>query len=316
MVAPAGRRAVGDAPRLLRQGVPRPDRAPAPARDGSRSPGFFDDVRVLAIPEAARSRGVGRPSVVFMNVNTPEELERAPARARPGTARHGPSRQRARARRRSRRSTCCRARWRKRSTSAWCRTSCSTASRSTPPPSAGLTGARLVRITAPADQPWARVEVRSAPGRPRPALLVDVEMSPLSVPELAFVQITDPAGAPLRDRPRPGRARHPLRHRLPQRRRGAPRPAGRARARAGAPRAAPPRARARVHGGLLRADRQGDLPHRAALLPLRHPLRASRLRLPDGAGDHGVHPRRSSPRPARSRGGSTPPRPSARRARR
>src|SRR6185295_4338177 len=40
-------------------------------------------------------------------------------------------------------------------------------------------GARLVRVTAPADKPWARVEV---------------EMSPLSVPELAFVQITDPTG--------------------------------------------------------------------------------------------------------------------------
>ena len=57
------------------------------------------------------------------------------------------------------------------------------------------TGARLVRVTAPADQPWARVEVRSTPEDRDPALLVDVEMSPLSVPELAFVQITDPAGA-------------------------------------------------------------------------------------------------------------------------
>ncbi len=55
-------------------------------------------------------------------------------------------------------------------------------------------GARLVRITAPADQPWARVEVRSTPEDRDPALLVDVEMSPLSVPELAFVQITDPTG--------------------------------------------------------------------------------------------------------------------------
>lgn len=56
------------------------------------------------------------------------------------------------------------------------------------------TGARLVRVTAPADQPWARVEVRSTPEDRDPALLVDVEMSPLSVPELAFVQITDPSG--------------------------------------------------------------------------------------------------------------------------
>jgi hypothetical protein len=54
-------------------------------------------------------------------------------------------------------------------------------------------GTRLVRITAPPDKPWARVEVRSAPDDRDPALLVDIEMSPLAVPELAFVQITDPA---------------------------------------------------------------------------------------------------------------------------
>jgi hypothetical protein len=59
----------------------------------------------------------------------------------------------------------------------------------------GRDGSRLVRVTAPAHQPWARVEVRSSPEDRDPALLVDVEMSPLSVPELAFVQITDPAGA-------------------------------------------------------------------------------------------------------------------------
>src|SRR5262249_47972641 len=44
------------------------------------------------------------------------------------------------------------------------------------------------------EKPWARVEVRSSLEDRDPALLVDVEMSPLSVPELAFVQITDPAG--------------------------------------------------------------------------------------------------------------------------
>jgi hypothetical protein len=55
-------------------------------------------------------------------------------------------------------------------------------------------GVKLVRVTAPADKPWARVEVRSTAEDRDPALLVDVEMSPLSVPELAFVQITDPAG--------------------------------------------------------------------------------------------------------------------------
>jgi hypothetical protein len=49
-----------------------------------------------------------------------------------------------------------------------------------------------VRITAPEDKPWARVEMRSSADDRDPALLVDVEMSALSVPELAFVQITDP----------------------------------------------------------------------------------------------------------------------------
>jgi molybdopterin-guanine dinucleotide biosynthesis protein A len=40
--------------------------------------GFFDEVRVLAIPTAEVAR-LGRPDVVFMNVNTPEELIRARA---------------------------------------------------------------------------------------------------------------------------------------------------------------------------------------------------------------------------------------------
>jgi hypothetical protein len=56
----------------------------------------------------------------------------------------------------------------------------------------GADGARLVWVTAPEDKPWARVEVRSSSDDRDPALLVDLEMSPLSVPELAFVQITDP----------------------------------------------------------------------------------------------------------------------------
>ena len=58
----------------------------------------------------------------------------------------------------------------------------------------GPEGDRLVRITAPADLPWVRVEVRRSREDRDPALLVDVEMSPLSVPELAFVQIADPEG--------------------------------------------------------------------------------------------------------------------------
>ena len=42
--------------------------------------GFFPDVRVLAIPEAEVARW-GRPEVVFMNVNTPDDLARARALA-------------------------------------------------------------------------------------------------------------------------------------------------------------------------------------------------------------------------------------------
>jgi molybdopterin-guanine dinucleotide biosynthesis protein A len=54
--------------------------------------GFFDEVRVLAIPasEVARYRA---PEVVFMNVNTPEELEAARAllpALEPGAASPGP----------------------------------------------------------------------------------------------------------------------------------------------------------------------------------------------------------------------------------
>lgn len=56
----------------------------------------------------------------------------------------------------------------------------------------GAAGARLVRITAPPDEAWARVEVRASAEDRDPALQVDVETSPLSVPELAFVQVTDP----------------------------------------------------------------------------------------------------------------------------
>jgi len=46
-------------------------------RDGRlKITGFFDQVRVLAVPEAEVVR-LGRPDVVFMNVNTPDELARA-----------------------------------------------------------------------------------------------------------------------------------------------------------------------------------------------------------------------------------------------
>jgi hypothetical protein len=57
---------------------------------------------------------------------------------------------------------------------------------------AGPLGEPFVRITAPQDKPWARVEVRVTHEDRDPVLMIDVEMSPLSIPELAFVQINDP----------------------------------------------------------------------------------------------------------------------------
>jgi hypothetical protein len=54
-------------------------------------------------------------------------------------------------------------------------------------------GHQLVRVVAPAGQPWARVEVRASRDDRDAALLVDVEMSAFGVPELSFVQITDPS---------------------------------------------------------------------------------------------------------------------------
>lgn len=53
-------------------------------------------------------------------------------------------------------------------------------------------GHQLVRVVAPAGQPWARVEVRASRDDRDAVLLVDVDMSPFAVPELSFVQITDP----------------------------------------------------------------------------------------------------------------------------
>jgi hypothetical protein len=51
---------------------------------------------------------------------------------------------------------------------------------------------RLLRITAPPDSAWARVELRTGAEDRDPALLVDVGMSPFGVPELSLVQINDP----------------------------------------------------------------------------------------------------------------------------
>jgi hypothetical protein len=54
-------------------------------------------------------------------------------------------------------------------------------------------GQRLVRVTATGDKSWARVEVREAEADRDPVLLVDVGMSAFGVPELALVQVNDPA---------------------------------------------------------------------------------------------------------------------------
>jgi hypothetical protein len=61
-------------------------------------------------------------------------------------------------------------------------------------PSTGLNGAghRLLRIFAPPEQSWARVELRASRDDRDPLVLVDVEVGPFGVPELSFVQVTDP----------------------------------------------------------------------------------------------------------------------------
>jgi hypothetical protein len=53
-------------------------------------------------------------------------------------------------------------------------------------------GHRLLRIYAPAEQSWARVELRASRDDRDPLVLVDVEVGPFGVPELSFVQVTDP----------------------------------------------------------------------------------------------------------------------------
>ena len=220
--------------------------------------GTAEDHRVLPrrararrLPEAAIARVRPIPALVFMNVNTPAELERARWALAPAAFSrfyHGSSRPAGSGSRRSRRSTCCRARWRKRSTSASCRASCSAASRSAPTPCAGRTDARLVRITAPEERPWARIEVRSSPARPgtRPSSAWTWGSWVPTVPELAFVQINDPAAPQLRvDRDADGRdtlfgtasRNHAEEKRGPMRERARPR--------AGAPRDASAGTRAR-----------------------------------------------------------------------
>ncbi len=55
-------------------------------------------------------------------------------------------------------------------------------------------GEPLVRVVAPSGLSWARVEVRASRDDRDPVLLVDVDTTPFGVPELSFVQITDPSG--------------------------------------------------------------------------------------------------------------------------
>jgi hypothetical protein len=54
-------------------------------------------------------------------------------------------------------------------------------------------GHRLLRIFAPPEQSWARIELRASRDDRDPVVLVDVEMGPFQVPELSFVQVTDPS---------------------------------------------------------------------------------------------------------------------------
>mgnify|MGYP000097261820 CR=1 FL=1 len=54
-------------------------------------------------------------------------------------------------------------------------------------------GERVVRVTVGDGRPWARVELRARADDPDPVLLVDVVMAPFDVPELALVQVNDPA---------------------------------------------------------------------------------------------------------------------------
>jgi hypothetical protein len=62
-------------------------------------------------------------------------------------------------------------------------------------PATGFNGAghRLLRIFAPPEQTWARVELRASRDDRDPLVLVDVEVGPFGVPELSFVQIANPA---------------------------------------------------------------------------------------------------------------------------
>ena len=196
--------------------------------------GFFDDVRVLAVPRGEVAR-LARPDVVFMNVNTPEELVRARALLA-GTARpRGEGSTRGRARPRalglgpSRTSTGWRASWSEASTCASCRRGLLDRFGIDPVTLCRPAGERLVRITSPADKPWGRVEVRASRDDRDPRCCRRGDVAARRA-RAGLRPDHRPRRAPLRHRPRPGRPRHALRHDLPQRARGAPRHEGRARA--------------------------------------------------------------------------------------
>ncbi|MGH6690927.1 MAG: hypothetical protein ACREF4_09650 [Gammaproteobacteria bacterium] len=59
-------------------------------------------------------------------------------------------------------------------------------------------GERPVRIAAPDEASWARVELREPHHARDPVLLIDIAMSAFGVPELTFVQVNDP-GSPRYD---------------------------------------------------------------------------------------------------------------------
>ena len=102
--------------------------------------GFFEDVRVLEIPEEDVAR-LAAPEVVFMNVNTPDDLARARSIACASEVPLAWTRaSTASASARSRRSMRSPVRWPRRSTSGSCPRSSSAASASAGPPCAAPTG--------------------------------------------------------------------------------------------------------------------------------------------------------------------------------
>ena len=170
--------------------------------------GLFDEVRVVRVPADAVER-FADPSVAFMNLNTPEDLARARALwdRRPAGAGRAPSGPRR----------------------GWGRDGrlrdtrvaglelgslqelnglpaplrdglygrlipSEICARFGVDPATGLNAAghRLLRVFAPSEQSWARIELRASRDDRDPLVLVDVEMGPFAVPELSFVQVTDP----------------------------------------------------------------------------------------------------------------------------